>query len=102
MTLPSRLRSAIGVSEGDIVEATVLRGKIVLTPKAVVDRSGFPNADGDYTPQQRRLVDARLAKADEDIRKGRTHGPFATATEAVADMKEQLKRNATKKSKPLR
>ena len=33
MTLPSRLRSAIGVSEGDVVEATVKQGKIVLTPK---------------------------------------------------------------------
>ena len=103
MTLPSRLRSAIGLSEGDIVEVTVLRGKIVLTPKALIDRSGFPNADGDYTPQQRRVVDARLAKADEDIRKGRTHGPFATAAETVAHMKEQLKKPAaTKKSNPLR
>lgn len=38
MTLPSRLRDAIGVAEGDLVEATVQRGKIVLTPKTVLDR----------------------------------------------------------------
>ena len=100
MTLPSRMRLAIGVAEGDLVEATVLRGKIVLTPKLVFDRSNFPNADSDYTPAQRRLIDARLAKADADIRKGRTHGPFATANETIADMKEQLKQPvAAKKSK---
>ena len=50
MTLPSRLRSAIGVAEGDLVEATVKHGKIVLTPKLIVDRSQFPNADDEYTP----------------------------------------------------
>jgi bifunctional DNA-binding transcriptional regulator/antitoxin component of YhaV-PrlF toxin-antitoxin module len=38
MTLPSRLRNAIGVAEGDLVEASVQRGKIVLTPKTVMDR----------------------------------------------------------------
>jgi AbrB family looped-hinge helix DNA binding protein len=38
MTLPSRLRDAIGVAEGDLVEASVQRGKIVLTPKTVLDR----------------------------------------------------------------
>ena len=27
MTLPSRLRSAIGIAEGDLIEATVQRGK---------------------------------------------------------------------------
>ena len=51
MTLPSRLRSAIGVSEGDMVEASVHRGKIVLTPKVVIDHSKFPNADDEYTPE---------------------------------------------------
>jgi AbrB family looped-hinge helix DNA binding protein len=46
MTLPSRLRSAIGIADGDLMEATVHRGRIVLTPKLVVDRSKFPDADG--------------------------------------------------------
>jgi AbrB family looped-hinge helix DNA binding protein len=33
MTLPSRLRSAIGITDGDLVEATVHRGKILLLEK---------------------------------------------------------------------
>jgi AbrB family looped-hinge helix DNA binding protein len=103
MTLPSRLRAAIGVADGDLVEATVLRGKIVLTPKLVIDRSGFPTADDEYTPAQRRIIDARLAKADEDIKHGRTAGPFNTADEMIAHMKGELKKRAAlKKSKRSR
>src|SRR5216684_5186220 len=91
MTLPSRLRTAIGVVEGDLIEASVQRGKIVLTPKLVIDRSKFPTADDEYTPQQRRIIDARLAKSDKDLKKGRTFGPFNTAEEMIASMKDQLK-----------
>jgi AbrB family looped-hinge helix DNA binding protein len=97
MTLPSRLRSAVGVAEGDVVEATVQRGKIVLTPKLVIDRSQFPTADDEYTPAQRRIIDARLAKSDEDIKHGRTFGPFNSADEMIASMKSELKKRAALK-----
>lgn len=93
MTLPSRIRSAIGIAEGDMVEASLQRGKIVLTPKMVVDRSKFPTADDEYTPAQRRVIDARLAEA----RKGPYYGPFDTAEEMIASMKNQLKKRATSK-----
>ena len=49
MTLPCRLRSALGIAEGDLVEATVQRGKLVITPKVVIDRSRFPSAQDEYT-----------------------------------------------------
>jgi bifunctional DNA-binding transcriptional regulator/antitoxin component of YhaV-PrlF toxin-antitoxin module len=103
MTLPSRLRAAIGIADGDLVEATVLRGKIVLTPKLVVDRSKFPSADDEYTPAQRRVIDARLDESEEDLKKGRTAGPFNSASEMIAHMKAELKkRAAVKKSKRVR
>jgi len=106
MTLPSRLRSAIGVAEGDLVEASVLRGKIVLTPKVVIDRSKslFLNADDEYTPAQRKIIDARLGKADADIKHGRTYGPFNTAEEMAASIEANIKKlRATKrKAKPVR
>src|ERR1022692_1804527 len=96
MTLPSRLRSLAGITEGDLVEATFKQGKIVITPKLVIDRSQFPNADDEYTPAQRRIIDARLAKAE----KGPSYGPFNTADEMIAHMKGELKkRAAAKKSK---
>jgi AbrB family looped-hinge helix DNA binding protein len=98
MTLPSRLRSAIGLAEGDLVEATVQRGKIVLTPKVVVDRSGFPNADDEYTPAQRRIIDARLDESEEDLKKGQTAGPFRSAREMIAQMKGELEKRAPVKT----
>jgi len=81
VTLPTRMRSALGVAEGDLVEASVQRGRIVLTPKVVLDRSQFPTADDEYTPAQRRAINARLAKGLADVKAGRLHGPFRTHEE---------------------
>jgi len=83
VTIPSRLRSQAGIAEGDLVEASLQRGKIVLTPKLVIDRSRFPTAADEYTPEQRRVIDARLAESTEDIKKGRVHGPFETHEEMI-------------------
>ena len=103
VTIPSRLRSQAGLAEGDLVEASFHRGRIVLTPKLVIDRSKFGNADDEYTPEQRRLIDARLAESEEDLKKGRTFGPFNTASEMIASMKAELKkRAAAKKAKRSR
>ena len=71
ITLPTRMRSALRVVEGDLVEASVQRGRIVWTPKVVIDPSQFPTADDEYTP-------ARLAKGLADVKAGRVHGPFRT------------------------
>jgi AbrB family looped-hinge helix DNA binding protein len=102
MTLPIKLRSLAGISEGDMVEAAFQRGKIVITPKLVVDRSKFPTADKEYTSAQRRIIDARLAKSDEDIKRGRVYGPFSTAEEMAASIEANInkRRIAKRKSKP--
>ena len=104
MTLPSRLRAALGVVEGDLIEASVQRGKIVLTPKLVIDRSKFPTADDEYTPAQRRIIDARLAKADDDIKRGRVYGPFNTVEEMAASVEANIKklRGNKRRTKPAR
>ena len=95
VTLPSRLRSAVGVAEGDLVEASVRRGKIVLTPKQAINRSGHLTADDEYTPEQRRVIDARLAEGLADIKAGRTFGPFNSADDMIAHMKKRLKKRPT-------
>jgi hypothetical protein len=48
----------------------------------------------EYTPAQRRILDARLAQA----RKGPHYGPFNTADEMISHMKSELKNRATIKS----
>ncbi len=66
----------------------------------VIDRSKFSNADDEYTPGQRRVIDARLAESEDDLKRGRTYGPFNTAQEMISSMKAQLrKRSAVKKAK---
>ena len=68
VTIPTRLRVQVGLTDGDFVEAKAERGKIVLTPKLIVDR--------EYTPAQRRVIDAHLAESLEQVKRGETYGPF--------------------------
>lgn len=39
MTLPVEIREQLSLNEGDLLEANVEQGKIVLTPKTIVDRA---------------------------------------------------------------
>jgi len=89
VTIPTSVRRQAVLSQGDLVNFAFQRGKIVITPRLVIDRAQFPNADDEYTPAQRRIIDARLAQA----RKGPHYGPFNTADEMIADMKERLKKS---------
>lgn len=98
MTLPSRLRAAIGVGEGDRLEATVERGRIVLSPTYVIDRSTFPTADDEYTPRERRAIDARLAEAEKDIKEGRVYGPFTTHKAMMAFLHKEAGKRRTAKT----
>ncbi len=56
-------------------------------------RAPVPVAD-EYTPEQRRVIDAELALGLEDLKAGRVYGPFASADEAIALMKTNLKKRA--------
>ena len=78
VTIPTRLRAQLGLGDGDLVEARAHRGRIVLTPKIIVNR--------EYTPAQRRIIDARLTKAEADIKAGRVSKPFSNHSEFTADL----------------
>ena len=69
----------------------------VITPQ-VVDRSKFPTADAEYTPRQRRAIDASLAEAE----KGPYYGPFQSGAEIAAFMKKRQRREKSAKSKKPR
>ena len=99
VTIPTAVRRQAGLFKGDLVNFAFQRGKIVMTPKLVIDRSRFPTADGEYTPAQRKIIDARLAKADADIKAGRVHGPFSTQKEFIASLYKEAKKLSRKKTK---
>jgi AbrB family looped-hinge helix DNA binding protein len=97
VTIPTAVRSQAGLSKGDLVNFAFQRGKIIITPRLVIDRSKFPTADDEYTPAQRRIIDARLERADEDIKAGRVHGPFNNASDAVTFLHEEIRSRKTKR-----
>ncbi len=72
VTLPAVVRQKAGLAVGDLLEATVEGTKITLTPKSVVDRE--------------------LALALEDVKKGRVHGPFASAKAMIHSLHQEAKR----------
>ena len=51
----------------------------------------------EYTPEQRRVIDADIAASMEEIKQGRFHGPFNTAAEASRYIERVAKERAAKK-----
>jgi AbrB family looped-hinge helix DNA binding protein len=90
VTIPTRLRARVGLVDGDLLEAKVERRKIVLTPKPIVDR--------EYTPAQRRIIDARLAESLEQAKKGETYGPFDTHEEMTAFLHREVRKARSRKA----
>jgi AbrB family looped-hinge helix DNA binding protein len=84
LVVPPSVRRRAGLRSGDQVEFKVSGGVINIIPK-------LPPADDEYTPAQRRAIDARLATA----RRGPYYGPFDSVDEMLASLK-------TKKRKPAR
>jgi AbrB family looped-hinge helix DNA binding protein len=72
IVIPQHIREQVHVQIGDVLEADVQDGKITFTPKTLIDR--------------------HLAEGLDDIRKGRTHGPYATAAAAIKALDARAKR----------
>jgi|ERR1017187_3137130 bifunctional DNA-binding transcriptional regulator/antitoxin component of YhaV-PrlF toxin-antitoxin module len=88
LVVPPSIRRQAGHKSGQELEFRVSGGVITILPK-------LPAADDEYTPEQRRIIDARLAEGLADIKAGRTFGPFSNADEMIAHMKTQLKKRAS-------
>ena len=93
LIVPPSVRRKAGLKAGDRVEFRVSGGLITIVPKP-------PTPDDEYTPEQRRIIDARLAKADEDIKHGRVYGPFEVE-EAIQFLRKEIKaRKANQRKTP--
>jgi bifunctional DNA-binding transcriptional regulator/antitoxin component of YhaV-PrlF toxin-antitoxin module len=97
LVVPESIQRRARLKTGDAVEFRATPGVITIITKP-------PVAADEYTPEQRRIIDARLAKADEDIKAGRVYGPFNTAEEMAASVEANIKklRGAKRKIKPAR
>ena len=89
LVVPRSVRRRAGIKSGDRVQFKVSGGIINIIPS-------LPTADDEYTPAQRRVIDARIAQA----RKGPYHGPFKTASEAIAFLSTEIVKRRAAKRKP--
>ncbi len=75
VTIPTKVRDQIAVHVGDVLEATVQEGAIVLRPKAVIDRAALadrleallartPAALGDAGKSEQQVLDEIIAEID--------------------------------------
>jgi bifunctional DNA-binding transcriptional regulator/antitoxin component of YhaV-PrlF toxin-antitoxin module len=94
LVVPVSIRRKAGHQNGEDLEFRVSGGVITILPK-------IPPADDEYTPEQRRIIDARLAKADADIKAGRVSRPFSDHGEFVADLHREVAKLSARKSKRL-
>jgi bifunctional DNA-binding transcriptional regulator/antitoxin component of YhaV-PrlF toxin-antitoxin module len=85
LVVPLAVRRQAGFKSGQEIEFEVSGGVIGIRPK-------LPTADDEYTPEQRRLVDAQLAEGLADIKAGRVHGPFSTHKEFIASLHMEAKK----------
>ena len=77
IVIPRAIREQAGVGIGDLLEAKVEKGKITFAPKSVLDR--------------------HLAEGLEDLKKGRTHGPYKSAKDAIAALEARAKKLAKRR-----
>ncbi len=80
VVIPRKVREKIRLHVGDLLEASVERGKITFTPKALVDRG--------------------IRESLADFKEGRAYGPFETHRKLVTSLhKETAKLRPKKRSR---
>jgi AbrB family looped-hinge helix DNA binding protein len=77
IVIPQHIREQVHVEIGDLLEASVEDGRITFTPKSLVDR--------------------HLAEGLEDAKRGRTHGPYESAKDAIKALDARAKRHGKKR-----
>jgi AbrB family looped-hinge helix DNA binding protein len=72
VVIPKTIHDKLGLEPGDFLDVELQGGKVVFTPKT--------------------LVDKRIGEGLEDIRKGRIHGPFGSAQDMVRSLRSHAKK----------
>jgi bifunctional DNA-binding transcriptional regulator/antitoxin component of YhaV-PrlF toxin-antitoxin module len=88
IVVPESLRRRAGIKAGDRLEFHLSGGIINIIPE-------LPSADDEYTPAQRRAIDAQLKEAS----KGPYYGPFDTADAAIKFLHQQIRKRKASKTK---
>jgi len=92
LVVPPSVRRKAGFKNGQVIEFKASGGVITIVPKSA-------NAVDDYTPEQRRVIDAQLAEGLADLGAGRTRGPFATHKEFISTLHQEAEKLGRKRAK---
>jgi AbrB family looped-hinge helix DNA binding protein len=71
VVIPKRIHDQLGLAPGDYLEVELEGDRVVLTPKA--------------------LVEKRIAEGLQDIREGRVHGPFRSVPALIRSLRKPKK-----------
>jgi bifunctional DNA-binding transcriptional regulator/antitoxin component of YhaV-PrlF toxin-antitoxin module len=94
LVVPASVRRKARHRNGEDLEFRVAGGVITIFPK-------LPSADDEYTVEQRRVIDARLAKAEADIKAGRVSKAFSDHAEFIADLHKEAAKVSARRTKRL-
>src|SRR3989338_7344231 len=83
VVIPKKIHDQLGLAHGDYLEVELERGKVVMTPKALVEK------------RFKIELEKRLAEGLEDIRRGQVYGPFNSAKELIADLHRRTKKRTS-------
>lgn len=89
--LPPSVRRKAGFRTGDQVEIKASGGIVTIIPK-------LPTSDDEYTPEQRKIIDAQIAEGLADVKAGRVHGPFETHQEMIKFLHTRARKANPQKS----
>lgn len=92
LVVPLSVRRMAGHKNDEDLEFRVSRGVITIRPKPIA-------AVDDNTHRERRIVNARLAKADADIKAGRMSKAFSDHGEFIAALHKEAGRLAIRDGK---
>ncbi|MSS72184.1 MAG: AbrB/MazE/SpoVT family DNA-binding domain-containing protein [Candidatus Latescibacteria bacterium] len=73
VVIPKKIHDQLGLEAGDYLEVELQEGKVVFTPRA--------------------LVDKRIEEGLEDIKRGRVYGPFHSAQELIHSLHGSSKKS---------
>ena len=96
LMVPPSVQRKARLKAGDQVEFHAAPGKITIVSKLP---AAAATAEDEYTPEQRRIIEAQLAEGLEDIKKGRTYGPFNTVEEMIASMEANIRKSRPAKKR---
>lgn len=89
ITMPKAARDALRLKRGDLLEATVERGAVVLRPKVLQDRQAFV-----------KKLKKDLEASEAAVKAGRVLGPFDNADDAARAFEQFKKKRRAHARRP--